>query len=72
MDETRQFLWGDECIGGEAIGFLFMLLHLRVHNLVREIFLGVVQNELVLSSVEEDMGDFVEKSEPDLVVSFIA
>ena len=69
--ELGERLRRDERVGREAVGFLLVLRHVRVNDLVAHLLCRVVDHERLQSTMQKDVGDFVEEGEPKLVIRLV-
>ena len=59
----------DQRVRRKAIRLLFVLLHFGVNDLIAQVLCRVVHHERPLVPVQQDVADFVEKREPELIAS---
>ena len=71
-EELGKVIRWDERVGREAIGFLLVLRHARIDNLIAHVFGGIVDHEHVERTVQKDVGQFVEEGKPQLVGPFVS
>ncbi len=61
----------NQCIGRKAAGLRFILLHLGINDPIRHVLCRIVDNKRALVPVKNDVSNFMEKGEPELVVSLV-
>ena len=70
--EDGERRWGNQCIGCKPTRLRLVLLHFRVDNRVGEILGRVIDNKRTLTFMEKDVTNFVEQSEPKLVIGLVS